>query len=72
MSALFCAVVGHAVLLSHAIVDGRAWAFLLSPAWWQEVYPQVLLLYTGFGTVGIIAHRLIAAPGARGIKVAAQ
>jgi hypothetical protein len=54
-----CAFITHAVLLLSNLMDGQALSFLLSPGWWREVYPQVMLLHAGFGTVGIIAHRLI-------------
>ena len=57
-----CAVLGHAVLLLENLSRGHAWSFLLSAAWWHEVYPQVVLLHAGFGTIGIIAHHLIVVP----------
>jgi hypothetical protein len=57
-----CAVVTHAVLLFSNIIEHQAWSFLLSTDWWREVYPQVILLHAGFGTIGLIAHRLIAVP----------
>jgi hypothetical protein len=59
---LSCAVLGHAVLLLESLMTGHAWAFLLSAAWWREVYPQVILLHAGFGTIGLIAHRLVVVP----------
>lgn len=59
---LSCAVVGHAVLLVENIGHDRLWSFLLSMAWWREVYPQMVLLYLGFDAIGLIAHRLIVVP----------
>lgn len=59
LSALFCAVVSHGALLSSAFAEGRAGDFLLNAAWWRQVYPQLILLYAGFGAVGFVAHRCI-------------
>lgn len=67
-----CAVATHAALLLSNIIEHHAWSFLLSADWWREVYPQVILLHAGFGTIGLIAHRLIAVPAASKRMVSAR
>lgn len=62
--AISCAVTSHAVLL----LSNSSLSLLVSATWWREVYPQVFLLYAGFGVIGFVAHCLIVAlPPSKGM-----